>query len=314
MTESFSHALLADIVRRHLPSGSDLRFEKTATGLFNATYFVRGCSRPVVIRIAPADDTEFVFYEKGMMAQEPGIHRLVRMHTEAPVAEILVYDNSRTLVDRDYLLMEQLPGVPMTHFDATEQQRSSILEQTGRYLRQIHDITADKYGYLGEHHCMEPQDDWASAFRIMWRKMTDDVANAGYYDSSEVEYVNGLLDKHFAHFDRHVTPRLLHMDIWSQNILVDDEANVTGIIDFDRALWGDKELEFAVLDYCGMSEAAFWDGYGIGRDMSESARIRQTFYLLYEIQKYIPIQHFRNTETRSAQSYKTQVMGLLWQL
>lgn len=41
------------------------------------------------------------------------------------------------------------------------------------------------------------------------------------------------------------------------NILIDNQGSVTGIVDFDRALWGDVEIEFAVLDYCGISEPAF---------------------------------------------------------
>ncbi|OUL36382.1 hypothetical protein BV372_08175 [Nostoc sp. T09] len=60
---------------------------------------------------------------------------------------------------------------------------------------------------------------------------------------------------------------MLHMDVWFQNILVDSAGNVTGLVDFDRALWGDPEIEFAVLDYCGISEPAFWRGYGRERDI-----------------------------------------------
>lgn len=315
MAEVFSVDLLSRLVTAHIDvDASALHFEPVTTGKFNTTFYVEGAQRPLVIRIAPPDDAGFVFYEKGMMAQEPRIHALIRQHTDAPVAEILAYDNSRAVIDRDFLIMERLPGIALTHFRATTFQLDKVLEQTGHYLRQIHDITADKYGYLGEHNCMEPQDDWQTAFRVMWSMMVDDIARAGFYDSQEVSYVTGLLDKHIAHFERPVTSRLLHMDIWSQNILVDENANVTGLVDFDRALWGDKEIEFAVLDYCGISEPAFWRGYGMQRDTSLSARIRQRFYLLYEIQKYIVIHHYRNKESTSPHSYKRQVMNMLSEL
>jgi len=99
------------------------------------------------------------------------------------------------------------------------------------------------------------------------------------------------------------------MDVWSQNILVDSAGNVTGLVDFDRALWGDPELEFAVLDYCSMSEPAFWQGYGSERQQSLSARIRQKFYLLYEMQKYMPIAVWRRRDEQRALffSYKNHV-------
>jgi fructosamine-3-kinase len=94
------------------------------------------------------------------------------------------------------------------------------------------------------------------------------------------------------------------MDVWSQNILVDEAGNVTGLVDFDRALWGDVEIEFAVLDYCGISEPAFWEGYGLPRDTSPEAQIRREFYLLYEVQKYMPIRVWRGHNPQDAQRYK----------
>jgi len=57
-----------------------------------------------------------------------------------------------------------------------------------------------------------------------------------------------------------VPASLLHLDAWAQNILVDEAGNVTGLVDLDRALWGDPGIEFAVLDYCGISEPVFWRG------------------------------------------------------
>ncbi len=260
MPEQFANDVLSEMAGAHVDVGSSARFEPVPTGHFNTTYFVEGANRPLVLRIAPPDDAGFVFYERGMMAQEPGIHALVRERTSVPVPEIIAYDTSRRIIDRDYLLMERLPGVPLTQFRCTQGQMDSVLEQTGRYLRQIHEMTAGQYGYLGEHHCMDPQPDWPSAFRVMWGKMIDDVVEVGYYDGEQESWAKGLLERHIEHFDRPVTSQLLHMDIWSQNILVDERANVTGLVDFDRALWGDKEIEFAVLDYCGISEPAFWRG------------------------------------------------------
>lgn len=312
MADNFAPAQIIELISKYFDiSPNQVTISKLTTGEFNTTYTADGTERPLIIRIAPPDDAGFVFYERGMMIQEPAIHRVIRERTTVPIPEILLYDFSRNLIDRDYLIMERLPGIPLTYFQGTPEQHNQILEQTGTFLRQIHEITADMYGYLGEHHCMEPQSDWSSAFHVMWNKMVDDIAGTGYYDQQEQSYVRGLLDKHYGHFDRRVTSRLLHMDIWSQNVLVDEYGTVTGIIDFDRALWGDKEIEFAVLDYCGMSDPAFWNGYGVERDLSESARIRQIFYLLYEIQKYIVIYHYRGNIPATPLEYKQKVMHIM---
>ena len=59
-----------------------------------------------------------------------------------------------------------------------------------------------------------------------------------------------------------------------------------------------------MLDYCGISEPGFWRGYGQARDESFASRIRQRFYLLYEVQKYIVIHLLRRDDPAGAQRYK----------
>jgi fructosamine-3-kinase len=274
-----------------------------------------------VLRIAPPDNAGFLFYERQMMRQEPALHALIRAKTAVPVAEIVGYDFSQMRVKRDYLLMTALPGTPLS--DVPRLNRSQLeraLRQVGEHLRQLHALTAtaclgnEIHGYLGAHRPMEPQATWAAAFCLMWHKLLDDVVACGSYTLDEAQAMRDLLAAHVEHFDRPVTPRLLHMDVWGQNILIDEAGNVTGLVDLDRALWGDVEIEFAVLDYCGISEPAFWEGYGTSRDESPSAMIRRQFYLLYEVQKYMPIRVWRRNDPAGALRYKQHSMALAAQL
>jgi fructosamine-3-kinase len=68
---------------------------------------------------------------------------------------------------------------------------------------------------------------------------------------------------------------------------------VTAILDWDRALWGDPGIEFAVLAYCGFDTRAFWKGYGEVPAADPGTRTRQAFYHLYEVQKYLVIWSLR---------------------
>jgi aminoglycoside phosphotransferase (APT) family kinase protein len=305
---SFSNTLLETVVRHHFPDKGQPHLSPIATGKFNNTYWVEVDEQQFVLRIAPADEAVFVFYERKMMRQEPELHAILRQKTDVPVAEIVVFDESQTLLERDYMLMTRLAGRPLS--EARHVDINHVLQQVGAYLAEVHQITADQHGYLGAHQPMLPQNNWLDAFTIMWHKMIDDIVGVGYYNEAESTHLRHLLDKYLPLFDRPVTSRLLHMDIWSQNILVDDAGTVTGLVDWDRALWGDPEIEFAVLDYCGISEPAFWQGYGQARDWSPEAQVRQVFYLLYELQKYIVIRHGRSHDPLSAQQYKQQV----WQI
>jgi aminoglycoside phosphotransferase (APT) family kinase protein len=312
MAETFPEHELSALVRRHRPDlDGALAFQPIPTGKFNTSYFVRADGEELVLRIAPPSDAVFVFYERDMMRQEPGIHALLREKTSVPVARIFAFDDSREVVDRDVLLMERLPGTPLT--EARGADEAAVLREVGRCLAEAHALTADTYGYLGEHHPMEPQQRWADAFAIMWSKMIDDIAGVGHYDPDEAALLRALLDRHIDLFDRPVPASLLHMDIWHQNILVDGHSRLTGIVDWDRALWGDPEIEFAVLDYCGISRPPFWEGYGSERDSSRAAQVRQAFYLLYELQKYIVIRQGRQGDSARARAYKRQVFGLVQQ-
>jgi len=322
MLEPLSAETLVSLVLAHLDADpASLRFAPIRTGKHNASYWVESDQGRYVLRIAPPDDAGFLFYERLMMRQEPALHDLVRARTTIPVADVVGYDFSRTRSDRDYLLMTALPGTPVSDVpDLSRAQWQRALYQVGEYLCQLHALTAadclgiEAHGYLGAHRPMEPQPNWADAFRLMWQALLDDVVACGSYTPGEGQAMRDLLDRHLEHFDRPVVPRLLHMDVWSQNILVDKAGNVTGLVDLDRALWGDVEIEFAVLDYCGISEPAFWEGYGQPRDESPSAAVRRRFYLLYEVQKYMPIRVWRRHDPAGARRYKRHSFALAAQL
>ena len=304
----FGHDTLCACVRRFVPQADSISFARIPTGKFNSSFFVSADGAEFVLRIAPPNDAVFVFYERDMMRQEPAIHRLLLDKTSVPVPRIIGFDGSHKIVERDYVLMERLPGKALC--DARGVDVDAVLLEVGSRLAQVHRLTADAYGYLGEHKPMPPQSTWVDAFQVMWRRLIEDVLACGHYNREEADALLRLLDRYLPLFDRRVPASLLHMDIWSQNILVSRAGSLTGLVDWDRALWGDPEIEFAVLDYCGVAEPAFWEGYGQRSDISREARIRNRFYLLYEIQKYIVIEQGRKDNPRAARQYKDHVMEM----
>ncbi len=103
-----------------------------------------------------------------------------------------------------------------------------------------------------------------------------------------------------------IAKTLLHMDVWAENILADERGWLMGLIDWDRACWGDPEMEFAVLEYCGISGPPLSEGYGSVRDQSPEAEIRRAFDLLYEVQKYIMTRRVRGNDPLRADAYRRQ--------
>jgi aminoglycoside phosphotransferase (APT) family kinase protein len=301
--------LLKACVNKCLPYiNQPIKFTPVPTGRFNTSFFVNVGDQQFVLRIAPASDNGLLFYEHEMMHQEPGLHHLLIEKTSVPVPQIKAYDFSHTILDQDFILMERLPGRTlweMRHIDI-----SRCFLQLGKCLAEVHAITANRYGYLGEHLPMEPQDNWVDAFRIIWNLLLEDVWSTGYYDSYEIKFMKALLDRYLRLFDRPIKASLLHMDIWAQNILVDGR-DLSGLLDWQTALWGDPEMEFAILDYHGISRPVLWEGYGNKREQSLEAQTRRIFYLLFENLRHIVIYHFRRNNPQTAFSFKQKAIQLI---
>ena len=115
MSESFDIPTLSRLVLAHVDARPDsLLFTPIRTGKHNTSYWIDSNRGRFVLRIAPPDDASFLFYERLMMRQEPSLHHLIRATTTIPVAEVIGHDFSRTLIDRDYLVITALPGTPLS--------------------------------------------------------------------------------------------------------------------------------------------------------------------------------------------------------
>ncbi len=261
-------------------------------GKFSETFDVAGPGGRYVLRVAPPDDMLQLFYERRMMRQEPGIHARLLAETSVPVPSIVAHDFSRERIDRDHLIMPRLEGLPLSEAGLDGPAKARAITEWGGYIGQVHSITDSKnrFGYLGEHECMAPQATWAEAFEVMWRAELDDIVACKIYDRSVADDARKLLSDNLKAFEHCRMSHLLHGDIWVTNLLVGPDGKVTGVLDFDRACWGDIEWDLAIAEYCGVAGPAFWEGYGrqIETHTGEAA-VRRMFYLLYEHQKYIVI-------------------------
>jgi aminoglycoside phosphotransferase (APT) family kinase protein len=289
-------------------------------GHFNESYYVRTTAGPdLVVRIAPPGDAGLLFYERGMMAQEPEIHDIVRRRTDLPVPEIVAFDDTHRILDRDAIIMERLPGRSLAYTRLTREAMDSLMRDIGAALAQLHrSCHARQYGYLGAHAPMLPADRWSDAFMDMWDRLMGDLEGCGVFLPEHADEARRAIEHNLNAFDYAGPARLLHMDIWTQNILVDHEGTLCGIIDWDRALWGDPGMEFAVLAYCGFDNEAFWQGYGASpNDSARSwpeAAVRSRFYHLYEVLKYPVIWTLRGGRSNRIASYRDYGLSIIKEL
>lgn len=276
--------------------------ERIPTGKFNISFFIKTEDKgEYVLRIAPPENSPLLFYERNMILQEPFIYSIVKKNTSIPIAEVVYFDgDGKNPFQRPFIIFTKLAGRPCSEV-VTDLRK--IKYQLGMYLAELHSrCTAYKYGYIGPHKPMEEQNTWQDAFRVMWEKLINDIYSIGMYTEKESNLYKDLLSQYISYFAYNRPASLCHMDIWAQNILVDADK-ITGIVDWDRALFGDPEIDLSVVEYCGFIDRNFWEGYGKTPSMDRAYYIRRIFYFLYEHQKYIFIRKERNQKYETARAY-----------
>ena len=276
---------------------ADYSVNPIGSGHYNDSYYINSDKDKFVLRIAPPDDIPKLFYEIDMMKSEVNLHRLVREHTNLPVPKIIYHDFSRQLINKDYLVMEYLEG------------SSSVFDdlELGMYVKQLHTIKSDKCGY--PERAAPTENSWHKIFGIYVEMIFKDCLSCGIIDDNEYRHFLSIYEKNME-VVADVKPSLLHLDLWHQNILTVN-GKITGILDFDRGLYGDLELEFAVLDTYGHSSPEFFEGYGEPRPDDSKARIRQKLYIVYELIKYAFIRVARGRSMSTGRSHVMQCKTIL---
>ncbi|WP_236703184.1 aminoglycoside phosphotransferase family protein [Lentzea aerocolonigenes] len=227
-------------------------------GTYNSVFLVSANEGEFVLKVAPGGEPGLT-YERGLMATEALFCTLGS--AVAPVPEVVFTDRSSVLITTF------LPGEPL--FGRSGVDRPSIRRQLGTTVRKLHEITGPGFGYpqLGLHPT------WTEAFFAMYDAV---LADAGRYG---VRLPKPDLGRHAAAFDEVTRPALVHFDLWDGNVLVDD--GLSGLVDGERAFWGDPVAEFVSLALFGTIEddPDFLTNYGI--ELTDAERVRLAAYQAY---------------------------------
>ncbi len=231
-------------------------------GWFNAVYTVRlSDGRDVILKIAPPRDAEVMTYEKNIIVTEVATMRLVAQNPAIPVPEIYYFDTARDVCDSDYFFMEKLAGENLKHVKNSYSQvvQVQIERRIGGIVRAINSFTGEYFGYDG--NCALRAETWRETFIKICDSVLDDGERKNADYGFAVGEIRAAILKHAHALEAVTTPRLVHWDAWDSNFFVKD-GEVTGLLDFERALWGDPLMEahFRTLDFEGVSESM--RGYG----------------------------------------------------
>lgn len=245
---------------------------------YNTAYRLRlADGSGLVLKVAPDPTMPGLSYEHDLMRTETLFYRTAL--PAMPVPQVVHADFSRAVLDTDFLLMTELPGENWhsRRESLADADRDRLRRDLGHLVAGLHQITGPSFGY--------PQGETSSSWRTAFLGMLDALlADALHWNTPlprSVTQIRQLIGANAYVLDDVTTPVLVHFDLWPGNILLHD-GEITGIVDGERAFWGDPLAEMVSLALFGSIEddTAFLDGYG-GIAFDDSARRRLALYRAY---------------------------------
>ena len=247
-------------------------------GYFNVAYEVSlSGGKQVILKVAPSPEIRVMTYEKNIMYSEVEAMKMAEKSGGIPVPSMLGYDDSCTICNSPYFFMEKLEGKSLNAVKDTlsSDQIADIKIETGRINRMINEITSPCFGYPGQPEFQG--DTWYPVFCKMLEAGVGDAQKGNVDLRISVDELWECLEKDKDLFDEVSEPKLVHWDCWDGNIFVKD-GKVTGIIDWERSIWGDPLMEVGFRTYS--DNASFLEGYGMPV-LSESEKRRALWYDIY---------------------------------
>lgn len=201
-----------------------------------------------------------------------------------PVPTIVTLDTSKTIVPYYYLIVNRLPGTPVIDSWLTldDQQRQRVAHRAGEILATIHDHTFPRFGNLwdlatGGHPT------WAGHIHAYYQEYYELALAHNALTPAWLARLAKIVEKFQPLLDTVTRAAFVHWDYHFENILQQD-GEVTGILDFEWAIAGDPSWDFKQdvqwAETCPGSNAPLYAGYQTRRRLPEYHEVRATFYSL----------------------------------
>ncbi|HEY0656738.1 MAG TPA: fructosamine kinase family protein, partial [Chryseosolibacter sp.] len=213
-------------------------------------------------------------FPKMFEAEAKGLALLASAH--AITVPSVVFSSSTT--HYQYIVMEYIHSAART---------SQYWEHFGRGLADVHQVTAVNFGldhdnYIGSlEQCNQQSESWLEFFihnRLMLQ--LEKARNAGIADMASCKKFE-VLAKELVNLVNPERPALLHGDLWSGNLIVDD-AGLPCLID-PAVYFGNREVDLAMTTLFGGFDPKFLSAYHEVFPLQTGYKQRFEIYNLYPL-------------------------------
>ena len=275
-------------------------------GLCNALYVVTlDNGTKTVLKVSSPGMEGKTTNEQWLIESETASMKMVAEHLPGlPAPKVLFYDDSMTRCSGKYFFMEFLEGdlmMPLRR-TLTQEQSKARYHAMGRAVRDIGTIKHHSFGIVNSGIEF---DSLYGVVNQLIGNITGDMEACGADMGVTGDELLARLLADKPYFDEVTEASLVHFDIWENNILVSGNK-ITGIVDWDRALWGEPLMEDRFRVY-GMNPD-FLEGFG-QTEFSESEQRRLTWYNLWIHLAFMGEHFSRKYDTE--EDYRNNRAGML---
>jgi Ser/Thr protein kinase RdoA (MazF antagonist) len=139
----------------------------------------------------------------------------------------------------------------------------------------------DQFGLLFEIAAGIPKPDWSAFVAGFYQEYGQQAQELGYLPDGVLARIEAVMHKMQSLFAAIQQGTFVHGDYHSGNIL-QQEGQVTGVLDFEWAMSGDRSWDFRIDDELEMkspgSKEAFYAGYTSRRSLPDDHWQRVSFY------------------------------------
>ncbi|CAL9635824.1 phosphotransferase family protein [Streptomyces sp. enrichment culture] len=291
MTEA-SREMVVRRLRRALGPVEPLSATRLSGGWYNSAWLLElAGGRRLVLKSAPPADAPALSHECGLLGTERVFHRLAG-EAGVPVPTVLHHESAAEDGVSEWLLLEYLDGTTM---DAARDRiapgaRAALRRGLGAAVARIAGVTGTEYGYPQPTAPPLGASDWPTAFARMLGAVLADAERFGVALPVPPDRLAGLPARCAAQLAEVKRPALVHFDAWEGNVVVRRRPSgaweLVGLIDGERAFFGDPLAELVGLDPLGAAEhdADLIAGYrSVDPDLTldEAASARLALYRVY---------------------------------
>jgi aminoglycoside phosphotransferase (APT) family kinase protein len=262
--------VVAKIVQRYFGTPAR-RIVYKASGLTNYVFAVNHVEGQFVIRISPDPERIGAFNKEWWATQH------VRK-AGVPSVEILAVGND--LGPEPYMITRRVSGSEATH----HQKRSRIIREMGHFAAIINSIPTNGFGTNFDWNDAAPKiATWSDYLdqEYQLQSRLEFFATHKILSESELNKLSAIIEETRT---ADIKPALNHSDMRLKNVIVDDDGDITAIIDWEDCLSAaapEWELSIALHDLSIDEKHAFIEGYGLAPEKVEQmAALIKAFNIL----------------------------------